>query len=60
MEVIGDLDKICEEKCLITVDGRNIGKGITETMSIDNSFEEFSEERSKKNGIVSGEGSVFS
>lgn len=50
VEVVGDLHKICEEKCLIKVDVKNIGKKITETMSIDNSFEEFSAERRKEMG----------
>lgn len=50
MEIIGDLNKICEEKCLIEVDVRNIGKRSTGTMSIDNSFEEFSAARRKEMG----------
>lgn len=49
IEVIGDLKKCCEEKCLIKV-VKNIGMRSAETMNIDNSFEEFSAERSTEMG----------
>lgn len=50
MEVIGDLKKCCEEKYLIKVGVRNNGMRSTETVNIDDSFEEFSVDRSKETG----------
>ena len=60
VEVIGDLNKSCEEKCLIKVCLRKEARRGTKTMSKDNSFEEFSVEASKEMGVIADEGRVFS